>query len=88
MEVRELSATGDILPGNPPPLRVTARGGFTFPPQSKFVVAKVNKVCYYEFARYIKAVDTGGNSGVWFSVNFLDYKSYYTLNFLDCQQLL
>ena len=66
----------------------TACGHFFFPTAVKFVVAKVNEPCYYGFARYIKAVDTGGNSGVWFVVNFLDYKSYYTLNFLDCQQLL
>lgn len=70
------------------PPRVTARGGFLFPAAVKFVVEKVNEQCYYEFARYIKAVDTGDNSGVRFVVNFLDYKSYYTLNFLDCQQLL
>ena len=38
--------------------------------RSQKVVAKVNNMCYYEFARYIKAVDTGGNSGVWCFVNF------------------
>ena len=32
--------------------------------RSQKVVAKVNRPCYYEFARYIKAVDTGDNSGV------------------------
>ena len=33
---------------NPPPFR-----------HRKNIVAKVNTPCYYEFARYIKAVDTG-----------------------------
>ena len=42
---------------------------------SQKVVAKVNMPCYYEFARYINAVDTGGNSGVWYFANFLDYKN-------------
>lgn len=52
------------------------------------VVAKVNNLCYYGFARYIKAVDTGGNSGAWSFVNFIDYNGYYTLNLLDCQPFL
>nr|DAO43543.1 MAG TPA: hypothetical protein [Caudoviricetes sp.] len=49
---------------------------------SQKVVAKVNMPCYYEFARYINAVDTGGNSGVWYFVNFLDYKNIISSTFL------
>lgn len=29
--------------------------------RSQKVVAKVNRPCYYGFARYIKAIDTGGS---------------------------
>lgn len=38
---------------------VTAYGRIFFSAAVKKVVAKVHKSCYYEFARYIKAVDTG-----------------------------
>ena len=54
---------------------------FSFPPQSKLVVAKVNKPCYYGFARYIKAIDTGVFSGVWCFVNFLNLWGIIHLTF-------
>ena len=37
----------------------TACGCLFLSRRSQKVVAKVNNVCYYEFARYIKAIDTG-----------------------------
>ena len=61
------------------------RAPFSFPPQSKFVVAKVNKVCYYGFARYIKAVDTGDNSGVWCFVIICNSQEYNNAIKHNCQ---
>lgn len=56
--------------------------------RSQKVVAKVNRPCYYGFARYIKAIDTGGFLRGLVFVNFLDYITHFTLNSLNCQALM
>ena len=56
--------------------------------RSQKVVAKVNRPCYYGFARYIKRLTREVSSGVWYFVNFIDYDTHFTLNFLNCQALL
>lgn len=50
----------------------------------KLVVAKVNKVCYYGFARYILAIsDTSISAGVWFCVSFFNRKHSIQLEKLE-----